>query len=245
MVGALLLSVAHASGLGLAPAVIELDVRPGMVRTENIRVTNRSARPVEVRAYVEDLWYDEDGSFAYLPQGTGPRSAGVLASVTPERFALGVRESKPVELQIRVPDDAVGGRYGVAFFEVVPEQGTFASMRMGTVFLLDSVGGVEPSINAEPARVAHVDGRLKAEVPVRVQGDHHVAVTFKGVVRSASDKRVATRLTSRETKILPGQLRTVSALETVDLEPGPYLLDGVLVGEGVSPTPVQQHFSIR
>lgn len=241
-----LMSLAWGFGIAVSPPTVDVDVRAGSVAATSFQVRNTTAGPVEVRAYMEDLWYDEDGH-AFAPVGTLDRSAGVFGSLQPERFSLAVGERRPVELQLRVPEDAEGGYYAVVFFEARAGRSLGAAMRVGSLVLLDAGNVARPVVEADSAGLQVTpldDGQMLFELPVQLHGENHRFLTFKGVVRAVDGPRegLVGRIESLPTRFLPGQPRQIGAVFPRELSPGTYQVDGVLIADDLPPLPVTSHF---
>lgn len=244
MLGALLLQSAWAFGLAISPPYFDLDVRSGAVTAERVTVTNTTAEPVEVRAYLTDLWYTPEGH-AFPPVGTLDRSAAVFSSVEPEHFALGVGEKKPVELQIRVPAEARGGYYATLFFEAAVPGAARASMRMGSLVLVDTGGVASPIVTLGVPTVRSTPSGLVVGVPAHLDGETHRFLTLKAVVRDVTSNRVVGRVESLPVRFLPGQDRMIEATLDRALDPATYQIDGVVLAPDLPPVPVSIHHAHR
>jgi hypothetical protein len=238
-----LASVAWGFGLSLSPFIVEADVRPGVAHGQSLSVTNTTAKPMAVQVYMEDYWYDGSGT-VFAPAGTVERSASTFATVQPSTFSLQVGETRPVQLEMRVPSGAEGGYYCVVFFDVAAADGA-PGARMGAVVLLDAGGSMKPVLSTGTVEPLTVNDQLQLVVPVTLDGTLHRYVTVKGVLRGAGpdNARVVQRVSSIRSAVLPGQTRAIG-LSLANLASGTYRFDGVVVTDDLQPLPVSSHLRI-
>ena len=124
---------------------VEQTVRPGTTIADTMVVHNRSSEPVAVKIYWQDFNYVSpyNGTKEFLPPGTSPYSMNGWVTFSPQQMVIPAQSKKEVDYTIKVPADAVGGHYGVLFFE----QGAVKAMnatgvnivtRLGALFFIDS-----------------------------------------------------------------------------------------------------------
>jgi len=129
---------------------IKLTVKPGETINGSITLTNSSATDIPLRAYLEDFTYVPpfDGSKKFLPVGSTEYSCGKWISFSPQEFILPALSKQEINYVIKVPQGALGGYYGVLFFEKSPklapkEMGLGIVVRVGCLFFLETEGKVK------------------------------------------------------------------------------------------------------
>src|SRR5579872_1911929 len=133
--------VSQAQSIGLAPAQIVSDFKPGVPFEQELSVANNGAEKAELHVQITDFWYnDKTNEKTFGAPGTSPRSAANWIQFVPERFEVEPGQSQKMKAIITPPSDARGGYYAVLFVESKPvptnkqtEDGKhiFTNMRIG------------------------------------------------------------------------------------------------------------------
>src|SRR5438477_11283747 len=64
-----------AQSIGLAPAQIVSDFKPGVPFEQELSVANSGSEAVELHVHITDLWYNDKNEKVFTASGTSPRSA--------------------------------------------------------------------------------------------------------------------------------------------------------------------------
>lgn len=120
-------------------------VVPGSKLTGEVTVHNTGNEPEKVKIYWEDFEYSEpyNGSKNFMPAGSSPVTFVSWIRFTPMQLDLPPFGKADISYIIDTPEDFIGGRYGVMFFEPVdpqidPKTGMNIVSRVGSLFFLES-----------------------------------------------------------------------------------------------------------
>jgi len=106
--------------LSVSPHTFELDVFPGEVKTEEVKITNKSEVALPILARVVDFTAsDETGGMSFDEALEDPSiSSGQWFEIENPNFILDAGETEKVNFTISVPENAEpGGHYAVMLFE--------------------------------------------------------------------------------------------------------------------------------
>jgi len=107
--------------LFLSPPLVELSLSPGERREFNVLIGNEDkTNALNLLVFLSDFIELEDGGYKVVDKGTSRYSCADWMTITDSLITLPPGGSKEVKVQIKVPRDAVGGRYGAVVFEIVP-----------------------------------------------------------------------------------------------------------------------------
>jgi len=138
-------SLAHAQIL-MEKSRVKLTVQPGETVVDHINLHNTGDISKSIRIYWEDFEYVEpfNGKKIFLPAGTSSYSLSDWITYAPIEVTIPPKSKKKIDFTINVPIDAVGGHYGVLFFEDIPTGGKMTNVgvsiitRLGALFYIDS-----------------------------------------------------------------------------------------------------------
>ena len=68
-------AICSAQSIGLAPAQIVTDFKPGVPFEYELSVINDGKEPVELHVQITDFWYNDKNEKLFSAPGTSPRSA--------------------------------------------------------------------------------------------------------------------------------------------------------------------------
>lgn len=108
------------AGIHLSPVMYEAFLKPGEARTiPDFEFLNPIDDIQEINISLKDMRIsDETGGVQLLDESHGRYSLSEWMTIEPAKFTLGPQEHKPVNLTIKVPDNAEpGGHYGALFGE--------------------------------------------------------------------------------------------------------------------------------
>ena len=109
--------------LMLSPLLVEVDIVPGATKSFKLHLRNEDKlNGVNLIAYTADMRESQIGAYEVLEKGQGEYSCADWLQIPDTSFALGPGDSRDVEVRIRAPRDAFGGRYAAVVFEVVPQE---------------------------------------------------------------------------------------------------------------------------
>lgn len=113
----------------------DVQLEPGQVHRDTVRVLNKGREPVEVRAYLRDYRFRADGSNDYAEPGSLDRSNAGWIAFAPGRFEVGPGETFPLAYEVRVPTgaDLRGTYWSVLMVEPVPGDPAPPSGEDGTI----------------------------------------------------------------------------------------------------------------
>ena len=138
-------AICLAQSIGLAPAQIVTDFKPGVPFEYELSVINDGKEHVELHVQITDFWYNDKNEKLFNAPGTSPRSAANWIQFVPEKFEVAAGATQKMKAVITPPADARGGYYAVLFVESKPvatnkqtEDGkrVFTNMRIGCLVLL-------------------------------------------------------------------------------------------------------------
>jgi hypothetical protein len=102
--------------------LVELELAPGARKSFEVTVGNEGKeKSIELIAFIADLKQRKDGQYELRPRGESEFSCADWMTLADTSFTLGPGASKLIEVQLKVPRNVSGGRYGAVVFEVVPE----------------------------------------------------------------------------------------------------------------------------
>src|SRR3990172_4862714 len=175
--------------LFLSPQLVELSLSPGERTEFNLLLGNEDeSNPVNLLVFLSDFIELEDGGYKVIDKGTSRYSCADWMTVSDSLITLAPKNSKEIKVQIKVPRDVVGGRYGAVVFEIVPEP----------------VGPEKPFIQ----RRYHF--RMPAFVEVTVKKGRglvkKVSLTDLKVTPSSADPQIASRV-GKDNLIVKGRVK--------------------------------------
>lgn len=219
---------AHATGIGIQPANVELVVQPGSSIRRSIRVANlRTDKPQKFIVGVADWTLDDNGQLKLLPPSAA--SAGGWVRYAPASFTLKPAEAQDIVVDIAIPAKLPEAReYHMAILVTNPMpsaeemkklNGVWNQVQVASLFYL-TPPSTKPAPVAEqgildPAGAGFVRARISNS------GQAHARLIAKFQITNASGKEVHSG--DAQTVLLPGQTREWrGSLNAAKLEPGKY-----------------------
>src|SRR3954463_8631011 len=225
-------TVTAAQSVGLAPAQIVSDFKPGVPFEQELSVANNGSEAVELHVQITDLWYNDKNEKVFPAPGTSPRSAANWIQFVPERFTVRAGGSQKMKAIITPPVDARGGYYAVLFVESKPvltnkqtEDGkrVFTNMRIGCLVLLPgknteaSNGGLDDLKLVPPS----ASQGLKLTFSLDNESNTHVFPQARLALLS-SDRKLIGKAESEMKRFLPGQKDAMNVEWNGELSVGDY-----------------------
>jgi hypothetical protein len=123
MIFGLLGSIVFAINLSIDPPHYYLETDSHSVVRKTITIVNNDTSTAKVKVYLND-WFLNKGKKGFLPAGMTSYSLRQSLQIYPTEFELKPKQSKSVLLVISTTEAESGGKYGVVFFEAVPNKKT-------------------------------------------------------------------------------------------------------------------------
>jgi len=156
---------------------VKVSVSPEETITGYIEVTNREAKPEDVKVYAEDwLYASYDGSKEFKPAGSTELSANNFITFAPTEFSVSPGGIYRVNYTIKVPKGTKGGYYSVLFFESLfgelpqeRQEGVVipVAVRIGSLFYVEVEGTVERTARLENIKI----GKEEESGPIMIKAD--------------------------------------------------------------------------
>jgi len=224
--------IVAAQSIGLAPAQIITDFKPGVPFEQELSVANNGGEGVELHVQITDLWYNSKNEKTFEAPGTSPRSAANWIQFVPERFTVAAGRSQKMRAVITPPVDARGGYYAVLFVESKPvatnkqtEDGkrVFANMRIGCLVLLTAKNTETFNVNLNDLKLVPPGENkgLSLTFAVDNQSNTHVFPQAKLAILSPEHKLLG-KSESEFKRFLPGQKDLMKVDWNGELKQGDY-----------------------
>ena len=228
----LVAATASAQSIGLAPAQIVADFKPGVPFEQELSVANSGSEAVELHVQITDLWYNAHNEKTFAAPGTSPRSAANWIQFVPERFQVRAGGAQKMKAIITPPVDARGGYYAVLFVESKPvatnkqtEDGkrVFTNMRIGCLVLLTAKSTEAYNVSVEDLKlVPPSDNRgLQLTFSVDNESNTHVFSQARLAILNPQHKLMG-KAESEIKRFLPGQKDAMKVDWNGDLTAGDY-----------------------
>ena len=225
-------AVASAQSIGLAPAQIVTDFKPGVPFEQELNIANSGGEAVELHVQITDLWYNDHNEKIFTAPGTSPRSAANWIQFVPEKFEVGPGKSQKLKAIITPPSDARGGYYAVLFVESKPvatnkrtEDGkrVFTNMRIGCLVLLaaKSTEAYNVSVDALKLIPPSANQGLQLTFVVDNQSNTHIFPQARLAILNPQHKLMG-KAESEIKRFLPGQKDSMKVDWSGDLGAGDY-----------------------
>jgi len=222
----------HAQSIGLAPAQIVTDFKPGVPFEYSLSVANSGSDTVELHVQVTDFWYNDKNEKVFSTPGTSPRSAANWIQFVPEKFVVGPNASQKMKAIITPPADANGGYYAVLFVESKPvptnketEDGKhiFTNMRIGCLVLLTAKNTENYDVGIQNVKLVppSADQGLSLTFDVDNKSNTHIFPLARLAVLTP-DHRLVGKAESKMKRFLPGEKDSMKVDWTGDLPGGDY-----------------------
>jgi hypothetical protein len=223
---------AYTQSVGLAPAQIVTDFKPGMPFEYSLNVANNGNETTELHVQISDFWYNEKNEKVFNAPGTSPRSAANWIQFVPEKFQVKPGGTQKMTAIITPPPDARGGYYAVLFVESKPvatnkqtEDGkrVFTNMRIGCLVLLTAKSSEAYNVSINDLKlVPPADNRsLSLTFALDNESNTHIFPQAKLAILSPDHKLVA-KAESEIKRFLPGQKDSMKVDWAGELSSGDY-----------------------
>jgi hypothetical protein len=233
IVAAGLLPVAAvAQSVGIAPAQVIQNFKPGIPFEIELASVNQGENAIEMNVRITDLWYNEKNEKVFSAPGTSPRSAANWIQFVPERFEIPAHGTQKMRAVVTPPADARGGYYAVLFVESKPKptgektkdgKTIFTNLRVGCLVLLTAENTADYKIELSNVKLTppSANQALDLTFDIADAGNTHVFPVGRLAVLDAGRKLVAKSQTQMM-RLLPGQKNNMQVNWTGDLPMGAY-----------------------
>ncbi len=225
---------AAAQSLGLAPAEVRANFKPGQLVQFDLTVSNDGGTPVVMRTSVMDLWYNQKtNEKVFGPPGSLPRSASDWIEFVPRNFAVPAHATGKVKVVITPPRGATGGYYAVLFAESKPElaraatserKAVYTNMRLGALILLSADGTENYNIEVTDAKFTPPsrNQNLELELQLANKSNSHIFPRVRLAILNANKELVA-RAESEPRRFFPDQKDSMKVSWPGSLPDGDYM----------------------
>ena len=206
-----------AQSVGLAPALIKQQFKPGVPFELELATVNNGDAPVEMTVQITDFWYDQKNEKVFSDPGTSPRSAANWIQFVPEHFQVAAHGTQKMKAIVTPPSDASGGYYATLFVISKPQlafdknktpdgKQVYTNMRLGCLVLLSAEKTEEYKVEVSNVKVAPPTANqgLDLHFTLENMSNTHVLPRARVAVMDSQRKLVA-KAESPEKRFLPGQ----------------------------------------
>ncbi|MGH9523800.1 MAG: hypothetical protein ACRD3E_14830 [Terriglobales bacterium] len=221
-----------AQSIGLAPAQIVHDFKPGVPFEQDLTVQNYGNDTVELHVQITDFWYNDKNDKTFDTPGSQPRSAANWIQFVPEKFQVGPHASQQLKAIITPPVNANGGYYAVLFVESTPVKTNkvtddgrtvFTNMRIGCLVMLNAATTADYKVELGDVKLtppsAHSD--LSLAFTVNNESNTHIFPLPRLSIFDRQHKLVA-KSEGEMKRLLPGQKDSLKVNWSGTLPPGSY-----------------------
>lgn len=226
------MNICWAQSIGLAPAQIVADFKPGVPFEYELNLANNSNDAVELHVQITDFWYNDKNEKLFTAPGTSPRSAANWIQFVPEKFAVAAGRTQKMKAIITPPVDARGGYYAVLFVESKPvatnkqtEDGkrVFTNMRIGCLVLLTAKNSEAYNVGVDELKLTPPSDNqaLRLSFMVNNESNTHVFPLARLAILNP-DHKLMGKAESEMKRFLPGQKDEMKVDWNGELGPGDY-----------------------
>ena len=206
------------SALSVAPAIIELVLKPGEVKETKISIINVTNFPLPIKGNAK-AFISED----ILITGTESKEMFDASSwflLEPSDFILQPRETKEVKVVVITPVGAEpGGHYATIYFqpllpvEVLSPQTTYLTARVGVLTFLIVKGDINEKASLGDLQTASFRqfGPVEFKIPFKNEGNIHLTPSGEILIKNFRGREV-TKLTFSPKIILPQSSKEIETI---------------------------------
>ena len=250
--------------LDIKPENLEIKVPLRGFRVITFSFKNDEPDTVEVRAYLKDLGYDEDGDLVVLDSSETGRSCTEWISLEPQEFTIPPGKSERVKFTLQAPPEGQGGYYTCVVFDAIlrgSKEDAISTPFQIPVLLsvppdLDKEGEiVDVKVEASAGRPATVTALFKNTGNIHLKPRGRIDLKLLKQVKSIDDFVVLSKpeyeavggayFEEVEQYVLPGGIRKMQAGYPEALEAGKYLAEVFIVCEGSKPIKFEKEFRVK
>lgn len=204
----LFIQTTFAISVSIDPSHYYLKINPKKIVRKTVRVTNTDSNPVNINVYLND-WSLQNGKKIFSPAGTSSLSVANQVSVFPANFSLNPKESQEVLLAIQTAPNQQGGRYGVVFFEAIPDtpakQGALqVSGRLGCIIYAEVNGTEKKSYKTTDFKCSLIRNKLYIRFKLKNEGNILLNPNIKFLLIDNKSNEILLKKETKEVIALPG-----------------------------------------
>lgn len=219
--------------IGLAPAMVVQDYKPGQPFEMEFAVSNGTSAPVEMRGSVSDWWYNGNNEKTFGPPTNAPQSAANWIEVVPRVFSVPAKGTAKFKVIVTPPVNATpGGHYAAVFVESKPEltqaataerKAVFTNVRLGSLILLTAKNTATYDIDVTDALLTPPtqSHNLKVDLLLENRSNTHIFPEAQLAVLNERNEVVA-KAHGEIKRFLPQQKDHLSVTWDGSLPPGNY-----------------------
>jgi len=214
---------------------IRLSIPVGQRVFGEITIENPSDEVKVVRLYLEDWYYQPDGSGAkeFLPAKSLPSSACPWITFSPADLVLPAFSKQKINYSVSVPAEAKGARFATLFFETALGKGSLAesertagldvNVRVATLFYIEVKDTIERSAKIDNLKVKNSSDGSSLEISLDFDNTGNTDITTSGSfnLMNASGL-VSARGAFNSVYTFPGQKGVLSGIWKDKIPPGEY-----------------------
>lgn len=219
--------VAHAFGVGLQPATVEMTMREGDRQRQTITIGNvHKKKTISLQLSLADWTLDAKGELVLSPPGESERSGADWVRFSPAQVTLKPETSQDVTVEIVTPHKVgMNGdhRFALLATTMLPEDrggesGVWSKYQLASLFYLT----FRPSTSLAKIDALELAENGMIRMALSNDGDAHARVQGKALVKGADGKVISD--TEVNTVILEGHSRELT-FGFDDLPTGSYSVD--------------------
>ena len=250
--------------LDIKPEHLEMKIPPRGFRAATFSFRNDERDTIEVKAYLKDIGYDEEGYLVLLDFSETGRSCREWISLEPQEFTLAPEKRERVKLTLQAPPQGEGGYYACVVFDALLKGSKEGAI--STPFQIPVILSVPPNLDKEgeivdlqikasagkPAlltayfrNTGNVHLKPKGKISLMVLKEIKPTADFIYVGKPKYENVGELLLDEVEGYVLPGGTRKMEGGYPGALEAGKYLAEITIDYGGSAPIKFKKEFRIR
>jgi hypothetical protein len=250
--------------LDIKPVNLEMKIPQRGFRAMTFSLANEERDSVEIKAYLKDMDYDEEGNLVVLDSSETGRSCIDWVNLEPEEFTIAPGKSSRTRINLQAPDEGAGGYYACLVFDALLKsstEGAISSPFQIPVIVnvptgLEEKGEiVDLQISAALGKPAtfvtlfknlgntHIKPRGKIRIDILRELQQRDDIIFTGEPKY--ERLAELELEEVDQYILPGGTRIMQAGFMGSLEAGKYMAEVSINFGGSQPAVYQKAFTIK
>jgi hypothetical protein len=219
--------------IGMAPAMVVQDYKPGQPFEMEFSVSNGTSVPMEMRGSVTDWWYNTNNEKTFGPPTNAPQSAANWIEVVPRVFSVPPKATAKFKVIVTPPANATpGGHYAAVFVESKPQlthaatadtRAVFSNIRLGSLILLTAENTAIYDVAVTDALLTPPTQSHNLKVDVLLENKSNTHIFPQAQLAVLNDKNEIVAKAEGETRrFLPQQKDHLSVTWDGSLPPGNY-----------------------
>lgn len=250
--------------LDIKPENLEMKVPQRGFRVVTFSFRNRERDTVEVKAYLKDLGYDQEGDLVMLDSSATGRSCTEWITLEPHEFSIAPDGGERVKLTLQAPLQGEGGYYACVVFDALLKGSKEGAI--STPFQIPVILSVPPDLNKEgeivdikveasAGRPATFTALFKNTGNIHLKPKGKIDLKLQKEIKSTEDLIVLSRpeyealggvpFEEVEQYVLPGGIRKMEAGYPEALEAGKYIVEVTIAYGGSEPVKFEKKFRVR